>query len=284
MDSPLPRQRTNAALDRVSAALGFGSAVPGAHSDLVSADAKVSVAFLTVQAAQHSGRRSGYVNTVLSVRVGAAVGSCAAEPAELDDEVVREVVGVDVAALLDHPVRAVRVAVLDAYLADSVPHAQHPRAHTRRVSAGTSLEKSMARARAVADLVRVPPGGRVAVIGVVNSLLVALRERGIAYVPCDYKSGSTEWGETVVPEHERAIDESDAVLASGMVLGNGTFDDIVELCGARNLPLVVFAQTGSAIFREMVGREVTALSAEPYPFFWLDGGDTDIHLYSEGQS
>src|SRR5699024_8631761 len=97
------------------------------------------------------------------------------------------------------------------------------------------------------------------------SLLVVLRERGIGYVPCDYKGGSTEWGETIVGEHETAIQGSDAVLASGMVLGNGTFDEIVELCRTRNLPLVVFAQTGSAIFREMLGSEVTALSAEPYP-------------------
>ena len=153
-----------------------------------------------------------------------------------------------------------------------------------RVPAGTSLEKSVTRARAVADLVRVPAGGRVAVIGVVNSLLAALRERGTDYVPCDFKGGGTEWGETILTDHQRAIDDADAVLASGMVLGNGTFDDIADRCRERGLPLVVFAQTGSAVFREMPGREISALSAEPYPFFWLSGDATDIHHYREERS
>ena len=242
----------------------------------------VSVAFLTVQAAQHSGRRSGYANTVLSVRVGSAVGSCAAEPGELGDEVVREIAGGDVAELLEHPSRAVRVAVLDACLADAVPHAQHPRSREVRIPAGTSLEKSMARARAVAELVQVPAGARVAVIGVVNSLLAALRERGIDCVPCDLKGGRTEFGDEVLTDHQVAIDGADAVLVSGMVLGNCTLDDIVGRCRRRQLPLVVFAQTGSAVFREMLGREITALSAEPYPFFWLSGDGTGIHLYGGG--
>ncbi|WP_245776134.1 MULTISPECIES: Rossmann-like domain-containing protein [Saccharopolyspora] len=240
------------------------------------------MAFLTVQAAQHVGRRSGYVNAVLSVRVGSAVGSCAVEPGEIDDEVVREIVGADLAELLRHPVTAVRVAALDACLGDAVPHARHPRARSVRVPAGTSLEKSTARARAVAELVEVPAGGRVAVVGVVNSLLAALRERGIDYVPCDLKGGVTEWEEPVLTDHQRAIDGADAVLASGMVLGNGTFDSIAALCRSRELPLVMFAQSGSAVFREMLGEEITGLSAEPYPFFWLSGGDTDVHLYRGG--
>lgn len=264
---------TPTSLQRVLAELR-GSAEPSAT---------VSVAFLTVQAAQHSGRRSGYVNTVLSVRVGSAVGSCAAEPGELGDEVVREIVGGDVAELLDHPSRAVRVAVLDACLADAVPHAQHPRSRAVRIPAGTSLEKSMARARAVAELVPVPAGSRVAVIGVVNSLLAALRERGIDCAPCDLKGGRTELGDEILADHRAAIDGADAVLASGMVLGNGTLDDIAGRCRLRQLPLVVFAQTGSAVFREMLGREISALSAEPYPFFWLSGDDTGIHLYDGGR-
>jgi hypothetical protein len=265
------RQRTDAALDRV---------LTEVRSESPLETATVAVAFLTVQAAQHAGRRSGYSNTVLSVRVGAAVGSCAAEPGELDDEVVREIVGGDVAELLEHPMRAVRVAVLDAYLADARPHWAHPLACVEQVPPGTSLDKSMTRARAVVGLL--PRAGRVAVIGVVNSLLAALRERGIGYAACDLKGGSTEWGEDVATDHAAAIESAEVVLVSGMVLGNGTFDDIVERCRERNLPLVVFAQTGGAVFREMLGREVTALSAEPYPFFWLSADATDIHLYPGG--
>lgn len=269
---PAPGKSDDGALERV-----VGRLDPGAFTAL--SNATVSVAFLTVQAARHAGRRVGYTNTVLSVRVGPAVGSCAVERDELDDTVVRGLVGTDVAALLDHPIRAVRVAALDACLAARRPHGAQAGARTVRVAAGTSLEKSMARARAVAGLVRVRPGGRVAVIGVVNSLLSALRERRIDYLPCDLLGGRTEWGEPVVTDHREAVGAADAVLASGMTLGNGTFDDISRRCRDRGLPLAVFAQTGSAVLRELLGDDVAALSAEPYPFFWLTGDASDIHLY-----
>ncbi|MEV0081665.1 hypothetical protein [Saccharopolyspora sp. NPDC050642] len=251
-----------------------------AHPDEARVDnATASVAFMTVQSAHHAGRSAGYRNSVLSVRVGSAVGSCAVEPGELDSLAMHDLVGSAVADLLAHPEPAVRVAVLDAYLASLTPHDEHPRSRTVHVPPGTSLSKSMTRARAVAGLVP-PAGGRVAVIGVVNSLLAALRERGLRPVPCDLKGGRTEWGEPIVRDHREAIAGSQAVLASGMVLGNGTFDEIAGLCRERGLPLVMFAQTGSAVLREMVGTEVHALSAEPYPFFWLTGGHTEIHLHT----
>ncbi|WP_243788331.1 Rossmann-like domain-containing protein [Saccharopolyspora gloriosae] len=241
--------------------------------------ATAAVAFLTVQAARHTGRGTGYVNTVLSVRVGSAVGSCAVEPGALDEDAVRDIVGRSVAELLEHPLQPVRVAALDAYLAATAPHATHPLARPVRVPAGDSLAKSMARARAVAAITQVPEGGRVAVIGVVNSLLAALRERGLSYVPCDLKGGRTEWDEPILEDHAAAIEDADAVLASGMVLGNGTFDEIAAACAARELPLTMFAQTGAAVLRELLGGPVRALSAEPYPFFWLFGEETTIHTY-----
>ncbi|MER6988373.1 hypothetical protein ABT337_01120 [Saccharopolyspora hirsuta] len=246
-------------------------------------EARASVVFMTVQSAHHSGRSSGYANSVLSVRIGGAVGSCAVEPGQLDPGSVSDLAGRSAAELLEHADPAVRLAVLDAYLADLLPHAEHPGARRVRIPAGTSLEKSVVRARAVAELVPVPEGSAVAVIGVVNSLLAALRERGFRPIPCDLKGGRTEWGEPVLVDHREAISGAQAVLASGMVLGNGTFDDIAGLCRDRGLPLVVFAQTGAAVLREMVGAEVHALSAEPYPFFWLTGDSTDIHRYSAGE-
>nr|WP_246300603.1 DUF364 domain-containing protein [Actinopolyspora biskrensis] len=121
--------------------------------------------------------------------------------------------------------------------------------------------------------------GPVAVIGVVNSLLSALEDRNLEHVPCDFKGGRTERGETVLRNHSEALSGARAVLASGMTLGNGTFDGIAEHCRTNAVPLVVFAQTGSAVFRELLGTHLTALSAEPYPFFWLTGQENEIHLY-----
>lgn len=236
-----------------------------------------SAAFLTTQGARHGGRRNGYLNTVLSVRIGAAVGSCAVEPAQLEERIVRDLPGSSVSELLSHSEQAVRLATLDAYLADRLAHRDHPRANGVRIPPGDSLSRSMARARAVVSLV--PQAGPVAVIGVVNSLLATLRERGLGYRPCDLKGGRTEWDERILTEHAAAIDGSAAVLASGMVLGNGTFDDIAAMCRSAGIPLVMFAQTGAAVLRELLGSDLHALSAEPYPFFWLTGDESVIYTY-----
>lgn len=120
---------------------------------------------------------------------------------------------------------------------------------------------------------------RVLVVGVVNSLLEQLRERGIPYAPCDLKGGATEWGEPVLTGTHAELERCDAVLASGMTLGNGTFQPLLDHAAATGKPLVMFAQTGSAVLPRFLGSGVHAVSAEPYPFFWLDGGPGTIHHY-----
>lgn len=267
-------EKTNTPLDRVIE--GVRSRTGSASA----AEARVSVAFLTVQAARHTGRKTGYGNTVLSLRVGAAVGSCAVESGELDHAEVAEFAGCGVDQLLQHPKQPVRVAALDAYLSQLCPHDQHPLSRPVVIPPGDSLAKSVHRAEVVTGLLRARPGQRVAVIGVVNSLLAALRERGLQYVPCDLRGGRTEWDEPVLTDHAAAISTSDAVLATGMTLGNGTFEDIADRCSSRGIPLTVFAQSGAAVFRELLGSGVDALSAEPYPFFWLAGGATSIYTYT----
>ncbi|NBM16644.1 Rossmann-like domain-containing protein [Streptomyces sp. GC420] len=240
---------------------------------------RISTAFTTRQAVRHDGRGTGYRNEVLSLRLAAAVGSCAVEPGELPDEVVGECVGADVATLLGHPLAPVRVAALDAYLAHTHPHTRGNGARPWPLPAGTSLRKSRARARVVVQLLDVPPGARVLVVGVVNSLLEALRERGLAYVPCDLKGGTTEWGEPVRTDALAELPHCDAVLASGMTLGNGTFEALREHARRTGVPLVMFAQSGSAVLPRLIGAGVSAVCAEPYPFFWLDGGPGVIHRY-----
>ncbi|AII10731.1 hypothetical protein [Rhodococcus opacus] len=244
-------------------------------------DVTVSTAFTTSQGVRHPGRHSGYRNQVISLRVGAATGSCAVEPGSINPDVVYACAGKPVVELLRHDELAVQVAALDAYLAHLNPHALDARAVTVQVPPGDSLQRSLTRAREVTGLIDVPRGGRVLVIGVVNSLLVCLRERGLRYVPCDLKGGTTEWGEPIVTDFTQVLDGCDAVLASGMMLGNGTFDDLLELVAAigRPIPVTLFAQSGAAVTRELLGDGVDALSAEPYPFFWLTGDTSTLHLY-----
>lgn len=241
-------------------------------------DSRVSVAFTTRQGARHVSRDQVYRNTVISVRVGDAVGSCAVEPEGADDATVTECVGETVADLLAHPDTAIRTAVLDAYLMHAHPHHLAAARHVV-IGAGDSLAKSMARASAVVDLLDAVPGQRVLVVGVVNSLLHHLRARGLEYVPCDLKGGRTEWGEPIVTDALAAVADCDLVLASGMTVGNGSFEPLLRAAVADERPLVVFAQTASAIVPWFLGSGVTAVSAEPYPFFWLHGGPTTLHHY-----
>ncbi|WP_307853887.1 hypothetical protein [Streptomyces tagetis] len=241
---------------------------------------RVSVAFTTRQAVRHEGRGTGYRNEVLSLRLAEAVGSCAVEPGTLHDTAVEECAGAGVAGLLEHPLRPVRVAALDAYLAHVVPHAPDNGARPFPLPAGTSLERSRTRARAVVDLLDLAPGSRVLVVGVVNSLLEALRSRGLGYVPCDLKGGSTEWGEPVVTDALASAGRCAALLVSGMTLGNGTFEPLRRHALRYGKPLVMFAQSGSAVLPRLLGEGVSAVCAEPYPFFWLDGGPGVLHRYA----
>lgn len=244
---------------------------------------RIAVAFTTSQAVRHDGRRGGYRNEVLSLRLDRAVGSCAVEPGALPGGAVEECAGADVAALLAHPLLPVRVAALDAYLMDVLPHTPEYGARPAHIPAGTSLERSRARASVVVDLLELPPGGRVLVVGVVNSLLAELRSRGLIGIPRDLKGGTTEWGEPIGTDALGDVGHCDAVLASGMTLGNGTFEPLRRSAQEHGKPLVMFAQTGSAVLPRLLGAGVAAVCAEPYPFFWLDGGPGTVHCYRDGE-
>ncbi|MET8701592.1 DUF364 domain-containing protein [Kitasatospora sp. NPDC004723] len=240
---------------------------------------RIALAFSTVQAVRHGGRARGYRNEVLSLRLGAAVGSCAVEPGELPADTVTDCVGASVADLLDHPCGAVRVAALDAYLGHCLPHAPAYGARRYGLPSGSSLTKSRVRASAVVGLLPLAAVRRVLVVGVVNSLLEQLRSHEVGYLPCDLKGGHTEWDEPVHTDALAHLGDCDAILASGMTLGNGTLDPLLAHARATGKPLVLFAQTGSSILPRLLGDGVTGVSAEPYPFFWLDGGPSILHLY-----
>jgi len=246
---------------------------------LPEADEPVSVAFVTRQGARHSGRRTGYRNEVVSLRLETSVGSAACEPADVTDEEVFDCVGRPVGELLEHDVPALRVAALDALLQHARPVVGVP----VNLPAGSSVAKSQARARAVIDLLPpLPACARVAVVGVVNSLLAELRRRGLGYLPCDLKGGRTEWDEEIRRDAADAVTEADALLVSGMTLANGTFDTLLADARRVGQPLVVFAQTGSGIFPHLLDHGVTAVSSEPWPFFWLGGEPSRIRVHRAG--
>ena len=69
------------------------------------------------------------------------------------------------------------------------------------------------------------------------------------------------------------------IVATGMTLGNGSFDTILAAVRRRGIPFVVYAQTGSAIVPRFLGHGVTGISAEPFPFSQFSADPTPIHLY-----
>lgn len=246
------------------------------------ASLRASTAFRTTYGTRHAGRNRNYRNEILSIRLDAAVGSCGLEPGTATGDLVDDCVAASIADLLDHPRSEVRIAALDAYLMHVQPHPYAGGATGEPVviEGTTSLAKSRRRATTVVDLLPARVG-TVLVVGVVGSLLAELRAREIDYLPCDLAGGVTEWGEHVYESVAAAPGGYDALLVTGMTLGNGSFDELRAVATDRDAPLVLFAQTGSAILPWFLGAGVHAVSAEPYPFFSLDGGPSTIVAYRE---
>lgn len=240
---------------------------------------EVTVAFTTLQRSRHAGRQSGYANHLVSMRAGTTVGSCFFECGEVHQDTVDACVGQTLGALLEHRMLPIRIAALDTYLGELFPHHRMPGVQTITIPAGSSKAKSLFRARTVASMLQPRPGQQVALIGVVNSLVQVLRDHGVHCLPCDRNLTQTEWGDPVTPDMEDVLLKADAILATGMTLANGSFDRLLAYARQRQIPLVVFAQSGSAVVPRFLGAGVTGVSAEPYPFFWMTGSPTAMYRY-----
>ncbi|QCX76405.1 hypothetical protein C9F11_13645 [Streptomyces sp. YIM 121038] len=231
----------------------------------------------------HGTRLAGgdvtYLNQYVLVRVGGAFGGCAFEAGEIDPAICREASGSSLGTLLKDAPTPLRTAALDAYLACVAPHRRTPGAEPVTLPAGPPEVRAVARDTAIAGLLDIEPGARVALIGVVNPLVAAIRERGGDPLPCDFNLRTTQWGDPVSRDMHEVLDAADAVVATGMTLSNGSFDTILARCRERGVPLVVYAQSGSAVARAFLGAGVTALSAEPFPFSQFSAEPTVLYRY-----
>lgn len=232
----------------------------------------------------HGTRLAGgdvtYLNQYILVRVGRAFGACAFEAGELDPSICADLSGRPLAELLQDSAPApVRLAALDAYLGQATLHREDPRSEPVLLPYGTPEERAVARDRVIAGLLPEPENRRVALIGVVNPLVAAIRERGGQCLPCDLNLRRTQWGDEIHTDMEEVLAKADAVVATGMTLGNGSFDRILERCRERDIPLVLYAQSGSAVARAFLGSGVTALSAEPFPFSQFSAEPTTLYRY-----
>ncbi|GAA1138699.1 hypothetical protein GCM10009630_42110 [Kribbella jejuensis] len=224
-----------------------------------------------------------YRNYYVLLRVGEVFGACSFEHGELDPTYCADTSGRTLADVLtsDDPL-PVRVAALDAYLAAVEPHHTSPHAEEVVLPAGTPDVRAKARDAAVAGLLDVADGTKVALIGVVNPLVDAITARGGSCLPCDFNLDRTASGLPVSKDMTEVIDAADAVVATGMTLSNGSFDVLLQRCREQEKPLAIYAQTGSAVARAFLGNGVTALSAEPFPFSQFSSRPSSLYRYRTG--
>ncbi|MFI7356748.1 Rossmann-like domain-containing protein [Streptomyces avidinii] len=255
----------------------IGSVLAGEHGPLPSALVATSV-FWIHHGTRLAGGDTTYLNQYVLVRLGGSFGGCAFEPGEIDPAVCRDSSGAPLDVLLREAPLPLRIAALDAYLAEQRPH-RDAGAEPVALPVGTPEVRARARDAAIAGLLDTGAGARVGLIGVVDPLVAAIRERGGVPLPCDFNLRATRWGDPVATDMHEVLEHADAVVTTGMTLGNGSFDIVLDRCRTRGIPLVVYAQSGSAVARAFLGSGVTALSAEPFPFSQFSADPTILYRY-----
>lgn len=234
------------------------------------------------QTTQFPGSKVKYHNRYLLLRVESYFGACSHTADQLQSEAAAQLSGMTLdAALLDDRL-PVQIAAMDAYLGFARPHPLHC-VKAVAISGGTPVHKAKQRDALIADLASIQPAQKVALIGVVNPLIEAINQRGGTCLPCDLQLKQTQWGDAVESDMEQVLAQADNVICTAMTLSNGTFDRILECVRERQLPLTVYAQTGSAVIAPFVGNGVTALLAEPFPFSQFSAAASELYIYTIGE-
>src|SRR5690606_25313375 len=189
---PHPGGRVNTVADLFDRMLAETAPAPAAHT--------ATSVFWLHHGTRLAGGDTTYLNHYVLVRSGGSFGACAFEPGEVDPAVCAEASGRPLADLMRTGPLPLRLAALDACLARSLPHRDDPRAEAVPLPAGTPERRALARDAAVAGLLDLAPGAKVALIGVVNPLVAAIRDRGGECLPCDRNLRATRWGDPVTPD------------------------------------------------------------------------------------
>ncbi len=236
-------------------------------------------AFAVRQSTRFPGSEQIYRNHYLLLRVGKAFGGCCVEPKQLDEIDAESLAGNSLADLLEHSLLAVRIAALDAYFGIATPHRSAKMAQKFELPLGTPLERAVARDEAIVSLLKVQPNEKVGLIGVVNPIVDEIEKHGGICLPCDFNMSQTASGIKVEQDMIPVLRQADRVIVTGMTLSNGSFDEILAIVRERKIPLLVYAQTGSAIVAQFLGQGVTAICAEPFPYSQFSAEPTSVYLY-----
>ncbi|RIE03221.1 hypothetical protein D3H35_20375 [Cohnella faecalis] len=234
------------------------------------------------QTTQFPSSKIKYHNHYLLLRVESYFGACSHTTDQLDWEAAAQLSGLSLDAVLRDERLPVQIAAMDAYLGVVYPHQKHC-TQVVDIPAGTPIQKAKLRDALIADMADIKASQKVALIGVVNPLVEAIRQRGGTCLPCDLQLEETQWGDAVEKDMDRVLDRADSVICTAMTLSNGTFDRIVERVRVRGIPLTVYAQTGSAVIAQFRTKGVTSLIAEPFPFTQFSAGASQLYCYSSGK-
>ncbi|WP_299594747.1 DUF364 domain-containing protein [uncultured Microbulbifer sp.] len=239
----------------------------------------VAGAFAIRQFTKFPGANNTYRNFYLLLRVESVFGGCCVEPDQLDIINAESLAGVNLANLLECPILPVRIAALDAYFALLQPHRNQSQATRVELPQGTPYERAIARDQAIVSLQTVKAGENVGLIGVVNPIVEEIEKRGAYCLPCDFNMKRTSTGLNVTRNMDSVLRRADRLIVTGMTLSNGSFDTILQAAKKRNIPLLVYAQTGSAIVPQFLGKGVSAVCAEPFPYSQFSAEPSSIYLY-----
>lgn len=220
-----------------------------------------------------------YENYYLLLRVEEYFGASSYAAGQLSIEAAAHFSGQYLDAVLRDSNLAVQIAAMDAYCGHVFPHGQHCKSAIH-ITAGTPIQKASMRDAAIAELANIRRGQNIALIGVVNPLVKAIKERGGICLPCDLQLKQTEDGQLVETDMELVLEQADNVICTAMTLSNGTFDRILQYVRSRNIPLTVYAQTGSALAAQFVKKGVTTLVAEPFPFTQFSSQQSTLYHYT----
>ncbi len=163
----------------------------------------VTSAFWLHHTTRLAGSQVTYRNQYLLLRSGDAFGACSFEAGEVAPDFCADASGHTLDTLVRHESAPVRIAALDAYLGRVQPHRSAANAETVILPTGTPEERAQARDAAVAGLLDIAPGAKVALIGVVNPLVAAIREQGGTPLPCDFNLRTTNWGDPVTDDMDQ---------------------------------------------------------------------------------
>ena len=198
-----------------------------------------------------------YENYYLLMRVEAYFGVCCHSASQLEMKIAGQLSGLNLRDVISDSRLPVQIAAMDAYLGNLFDHKEMC-SKMIELPYGTTMQRAEIRDEIVASTARVRPGQRVALIGVVNPLVAAIRECGGICLPCDFNMEKTQWGDHVEKDMEKVLREADSVICTAMTLGNGTFDRILECAREKRCTSNSICANGkccySTIFRRWCDR------------------------------